>query len=281
MNPPISINGKPSLVINDRNWQAYVPNDEGRVVTGDGDQFCGLLPPGNDDLMTCVRVTPWEASGLVVYDEQELGERLEDMWAAEASIMHRVYHTNALRQTRGTCWIHGTCQSCMMLLEMANLPYRELSPASVAYHCYRNFGVNGGYPAKGVEMFQQHGCATVKTWPENGHNSGYNTPASKAEREHNMLEEIVLVGSGEEAFIKLLSAHCQGKPGGASFSWWRHYVSSNYGRLVGRELQLGIRNSWGNNGYGDKGFGLLAGSRKYPQWGCVFMRMRQSPGALK
>ena len=274
----ISINNKPPLVINDTNYSDFVPDDDGRIRTADGDQFCGLLPPSEDDMMTCLRVMPWENSGLVVYDEQELKERLEDMWAAESSIMHRVYHTDALRQTRGTCWIHGTCQAAMQLVEMANLPYRTLSPASVAYHCYNNFGVNGGYPAKGVEMFQQHGCSTIKTWPENGHSGRYDTDDSKEERTHNWLEEVVLVGSGEEAFIKLLSAHVQGKPGGASFSWWRHYVGTCYGRYD-KELLLGLRNSWGNSGYGDKGFGLLAGRKKYPQWGCVFMRMRQSPVA--
>ena len=274
----LGINGLPIQTIDDSNWQDFVPDSEDRVRTANGDQFCGLKPPAEDDLMTCLSVVPWEASGLIEFDEKELKERLEDMWAAEASIMQRVYHTDALHQSRGTCWIHGTCQAAMQLLEMSNLPYRTLSPASVAYHCYSNFGVNGGYPAKGVEAFQQHGCSTVQTWPENGHSKGYNTPESKAERVHNWLEEIVLVGSGEGAFRKLLSAHCQGKPGGASFSWWSHYVDSCWGRYDG-ELKLGIRNSWGNSGYGDKGFGLLAGRRKYPAWGCVFMRMRQSPGA--
>lgn len=273
----LSINQQPPLVIGDDNYRDFIPDAEGRIKTPDGDQFCGLLPPGEDDMMTCLRVMPWENSGLVVYDEQELKERLEDMWAAEASIMHRVYHTDALKQSRGTCWIHGTCQACMQLVEMSNLPYRALSPASVAYHCYNNFGVNGGYPAKGVEAFQERGCSTVKTWPENGHSKKYDTTESQAERVHNWLEEVVLVGSGEEAFIKLLSAHCQGKPGGASYSWWRHYVCTCYGRHD-KELMIGLRNSWGNGGYGDKGFGLLSGKRKYPTWGCVFMRMRQSPG---
>ncbi len=273
----LSVNNQPPLVIDDSNFQQFVPDAEGVVHTRDGDQYCGLSPPGPDDMQCVMRVMPWENSGLVVYDERELRERLEDMWAARASIMHRVYHTDSLRQTRGTCWIHGTIQSAMMLIEMAGLPYRTLSPASVAYHCYRNFGVNGGYPALGVQKFQEHGASTIRTWPENGHKNRYDTATSRAERVHNWLEEVILVGSGEEAFMKLLSAHVQGRPGGASFAWWRHYVGTCYGRFDGRELLLGLRNSWGNSGYGDKGFGLLAGSRKFPQWACVFNRMRQSP----
>jgi hypothetical protein len=280
MSDILSINGQPPLVIDEDNWRQFTPDDEGVVHTREGDQYCGLKGPTDpNEMQTIMRVMPWENSGLVVYDERELRERLEDMWAARSSIMHRVYHTDALRQTRGTCWIHGTIQSAMMLIEMSGLPYRTLSPASVGAHCYRNFGVNGGYPSLGVQKFQEHGATTVQTWPENGHDRRYDTATSRAERPHNWLEEVVLVGSGQEAFIKLLSAHCQGKPGGASFDWWRHYVATGYGRHNGRELLLGIRNSWGNTGYGDKGFGLLAGNRKYPRWGCVFMRMRQSPGA--
>ncbi len=274
----LSVNGQPPLVIDDHNFRDFVPDGDGVVHTNHGDEFCGLRDPIEPQDFQCVmRVMDWQNSGLVEYDDQELAERLEDMWAAEASIMHRVYHTDSLRQTRGTCWIHGTIQAGMMLLEMAGLPYRTLSPASVAYHCYRNFGVNGGYPSLGVQKFQEQGASTIRTWPENGFANRYNTGESRAERIHNWLEEIVLVGSGEQALRRLLSAHCQGKPGGASFRWWRHYVASTHGRWNGRELQLGIRNSWGNNGYGDKGFGLLAGNRRLPQWGCVFMRMRQSP----
>lgn len=273
----LGINGQPIETIGDDNYGDYLD-----VRTDEGYEAYGCLPPGDDDMMCSLRAVPWEASGLVVYDEKELGERLEAMWAAQASIMHRVYHTDCLKQTRGTCWIHGTCQAAMQLLEMSNLPYRDISPASVAYHCYSNFGVNGGYPAKGVAEFQDNGACDLANWPENGFSRSYDTAASKANRVHQWLEEVVILdGGGEERFIKLLSAHVQGKPGGASFNWWNHYVCSCWGRLDGRELKLGIRNSWGNSGYGDKGFGLLAGSRKHPSWACVFLRMRQSVGEKK
>ncbi len=278
MSTVLSINEQPALIIDDNNWRDFIPDADHVVHTRDGDQYCGLNPPGEEDLQTVMTVMPWENSGLVEYDDRELRERLESMWAAQASIMHRVYRTDALRQTRGTCWIHGTIQAAMMMIDMAGLPYRTLSPASVAAHCYRNFGVNGGYPALGVQKFQEHGAATVQTWPENAHDRRHDNAASRATREHNWLSEVIITGSGERGFRRLLSAHCQGLPGGASFSWWRHYVASCYGRWTGRELGLGIRNSWGNNGYGDRGFGLLVGTRKYPQWSCVLRRMRHSTG---
>jgi K+/H+ antiporter YhaU regulatory subunit KhtT len=46
---------------------------------------------------------------LVLYDEKEVAERLEDMWAAKASLMNLGYQYDSLYQNRGTCWIHGTC----------------------------------------------------------------------------------------------------------------------------------------------------------------------------
>lgn len=274
----LSINGRPAHVIDDTNWRDYVPDENEVVVGPDGEKFfCGLKPPTMGDVLP-MRAVPWEASGLVFYDEKEIKERLEDMWAAKASLMHRVYHTDALKQSAGTCWIHGTCQAGMMMFVSANLPYRTLSPLSVAYHCYSNFGVRGGYPATGIAKLQEFGASTVETWPENAASAKYDTAESKAERVHNWLEEVVELGSGEEAFWKSMSAICQGKPCGWSFNWWRHYVCGCWGRVENGEVCGGLRNSWGNSGYGDKGFGLLKGSRKYPSGAYAFLRMRQSVG---
>lgn len=177
------------------------------------------------------------------------------------------------------CWIHGTCGAASLMFAQANVPYRVPSPASVAYHCYSNFGVNGGYPTLGVEKFQQYGATTVDLWPENGHSKSYDKAETRDNRKYQWLEEVVETGSGEAGFWRCMSAICQGFPVGLSYSWWRHYVYGCWGRLDRREVKIGIRNSWGNSGYGDKGFGLLASSRKYPSWSCAFLRMRQSPGA--
>ena len=276
----LSINGQPAHQIDDSNWGEFVPDKNYLVTDSIGNQFfTGCLPIEEWDASTMTTI-PFEASGIVLYDPKEIGERLEEMWAASASLMHLAYQFDSLHQTRGTCWIHGTCGAARLLLAKANVPHRIPSPASVAYHCYTNFGVNGGYPSLGVDKFQQHGASTTATWPENGHNRSHDTAASRAERQHNWLEEVVLLGSGESGFWKSMSAICQGFPVGMSFSWWKHYVKACWGRLDNREVKLGIRNTWGNNGYGDKGFGLLAGTRKYPQWSCAFLRMRQSPGAM-
>jgi hypothetical protein len=276
----LSLNGLPCHEINEDNWRGYVPDANYRLTDDHGNEyFTGCLPVDEWDAARMTTM-PFESSGIMLYNEREIGERLEAMWSAKASLMHLDYQFNSLHQNKGTCWIHGTCGAARLLLAKANVPHRIPSPASVAAHCYTNFGVNGGYPSLGVDKFQQHGAATTATWPENGHNRTHDNAASRAERPHNWLEEVVILGSGEQGFWRCMSAICQGFPVGLSYSWWRHYVYGCWGRLDGREVKIGIRNSWGNNGYGDKGFGLLSGSRKYPSWSCAFLRMRQSPGAM-
>jgi hypothetical protein len=276
----LSLNGLPAHQIGDDNWRDYVPDNEYRVKDNQGNEhFTGCLPVEDWDVAS-MATRPFESTGIVLYDEREIKERLEDMWRAKASLMHLGYQFDSLNQSRGTCWIHGTCGAAALMFAQANLPYRVPSPASVAYHCYTNFGVNGGYPTLGVQKFQQHGAAHVGLWPENGHNRNMDTAATRANRPFQWLEEVVETGSGEAGFWRTMSAICQGFPVGWSFSWWRHYVYGCWGRVENGEVKGGLRNSWGNNGYGDKGFGLLSGSRKYPSWSCVFLRMRQSPGAM-
>jgi hypothetical protein len=275
----LSINGLPCHEINDDNWQGYVPDASYCVKDNQGNEyFTGCLPVEEWDVAS-MATREFESSGIVMYDEREIRERLEDMWAAQASLMHFGYQFDCLRQTKGTCWIHGTCQAAGVMLAKAGLPYRVPSPASVAYHCYTNFGVNGGYPSLGVQKFQEHGAARVELWGENAHDRRLDTVTTKADRIHQMLEEVVVLGSGEQGFWRCMSAICQGIPTGISLSWWRHYVEAPWGRVDRGEVKIGARNTWGNNGYGDKGYGLLAGSRKYPSWSCAFLRMRQSPGA--
>jgi len=272
-----SLNGQPALIIGDGNYSDYTPDRDYRLKDNKGQEYyTGCLPVEDWDSAKMCSV-PWEASGLVIYDEQELKERLTDMWNAKASLMHLAYERDALHQSNGTCWIHGTCTASTIMFDAANLPYRVPSPLSVAAHCYRNFGVRGGYPSLGVEKYQEHGACTTDSWPENANNRRYDNATSQANRQHQVLEEIVETGSGEEGFIKSMSGIAQGKPAGWSFSWWRHYVCGCWGRVDRGELCAGLRNTWGN-GWGDRGFSLLRGRKKYPVWSCVFLRMRQSAG---
>ena len=276
----LGLDGKPILEINDNNYRGFVPDGDYRVTDSKGHEFYTGCFPVEDWDVSVMTTRPFESSGIVLYSEKEVKERLEDMWAAKASLMHLGYQHDSLYQSRGTCWIHGTCVAGSLLYAKAGLPYRVPSPASVAYHCYTNFGVNGGYPSLGVEKFQQYGAASTELWPENKHDRRYDTAATKADRVHNWLEEVVVLGSGEQGFWRGMSAICQGIPIGCSYRWWGHYVCGCWGRVQNGEVKAGYRNTWGNS-HGDKGFALLSGSRKYPQWCCAFLRMRQSPGNLK
>lgn len=274
----LSLNGLPAHEITDDNYRDYVPDSDYRLKDNQGNEFfTGCLPVEEWDAARMM-TKPFEASGIVEYDEQEIAERLEDMWAAQASLMHIGYQFDALYQNAGTCWVHCAAGAASLMIASAGLPYRVPSPMSIAYHCYSNWGVNGGYPSLAVEKFQEYGAVRTELWGENERVKSLNE-RTKDDRKHQWLEEVVETGSGEQGFIRVMSAACQGHPSIVSYSWWRHAVYCCWGRYDNREVKLGIRNSWSNNGYGDKGFGLLSGSRKYPTWSCILLRMRQSPGA--
>jgi len=271
----LSINGKPPLVIDDSNYKLYVPDENNRLPDGSV-RFTGCMPPDKKAVgLSAIKIVPWEESKIELYDDQELKERLEDLWAAEASIMHTAYDIDALRQTAGTCWIHGTCQAAMLLLRLMNVPDARVSPASVAYNCYDNYGQNGGWPHEGVVAFQKHGACSIDAWPENGFNDRYDTPDSQANRIHYWLEEAVDTGSGAIATRRQLSGFCQGVPGGCTWAQWNHYTATGYGRNDNSRLRIGIWNSWGPNGWGDRGWGLVGWD---PAESYLFPRMRQSPG---
>lgn len=274
----LSLNGLPAHEINDSNFRDYVPDNEYRVRDNQGNEhFTGCLPVEDWDVAS-MRTLPFEASGIVLYDEREIKERLEEMWRGKASLMHLGYQFDSLKQNAGTCWVHCASGASSLLIAAAGLPYRVPSPMSIAYHCYSGWGTGGGYPSLAVEKFQQHGAVRTELWGENERVKALND-RTKDDRKYHWLEEIAETGSGEQGFLRVMSAACQGYPSVVSYSWWRHAVYCCWGRVDNGEIKLGIRNSWGNSGYGDKGFGLLSGSRKYPSWSCVFLRMRQSPGA--
>lgn len=273
----LSLNGKPAHTIDDSNWRDVVPDSDFRLKDNRGNEFyTGCLPLEEWDISRMATV-PFEASGIILWDEKELKERIEDMWAAQASLMHLNYKRDSLYQNRGTCWIHGTCTAAAQLIEASGLPYRVPSPMSVAYHCYSNYGVNGGYPSLGVEKFQEYGAVRTEMWGENERRDSLNGTTME-DRKHHTLPEIVEAGGGEEGFHKTMCGIAQGHPAGWSFRWWSHYVCGCWGRVDNGELCGGLRNTWSNSGYGDKGFGLLKGSRKYPSWSCIFLRVGQSPG---
>lgn len=280
----LSLNGQPAHEINDGNYRDYVPDRDYRLKDNKGNEFfTGCLPVSEWDAARMSTI-PFEASGIVEYDEQELAERLEAMWAAKASLMHLMYEYDCLRQSQGTCWIHGTCQCSMtkfvqMGYTKKNGLYRISSPMSVASECYSNFGVRGGYPSLGIEKFQEHGACTIDFWPENATDRRYETRESRANRKHQVPEEVVELGSGEQGLHRTLCSVVQGFPCGNSFNWWSHYLEVCWGRYDGGQLKPGVWNSWGPSGYGDRGFGLLAGSRRFPSYAVAFLRMRQSPGA--
>ena len=279
----ISLNGLPAHEINDSNWSDYVPDANFRLTDNKGNKFfTGCIPISTWNAAT-MKTVPFAASGIIEYDEKELAERLEAMWAAQASLMHMMYKYDCLNQSNGTCWIHGSCQCSMVnFVQMGytkeNGLYRIPSPMSVAYHCYNNYGVRGGYPTLGIEKYQEHGACTIDYWPENSTRDSYDTAESKANRIHQIPEEVVELGSGEQGMIRSLSAVCQGIPCGNSFNWWSHYLPVTWGRYDGGQLKPGVWNTWGPNGYGDRGHGLLAGSRRLPSYAVAILRMRQSAG---
>ena len=76
---------------------------------------------------------------------------------------------------------------------------------------------------------------------------------------------------GKERWPMTVTALLSGYPVYVGYDWWRHALIVVGLTLVGSEVCLVLRNSWGSN-YGDDGYFVLKGNKKYPSYGCFAPR---------
>ena len=262
------------LIIDDTNYQHFVDGGQhagGRV-------FGAAMVPGRA-----------RASGLTLADvgipiipEAEWPDRIAAKNKAKSWLKDMTYDLDSLNQrSEGQCWLFGNCGAMRSLSVRQGGMLRLPSPQSLVYiiEGYRNWGCRGGDPADSAQALHETGAARDELWPADpnvGRNRKYATDAAEADRANNMAVLMVELGHENKIWPEVVSCLLQDIPVGVCFEWWYHHVEGCY-LDYDREVRLGIRNSWGNDGFGnDRGFGLLAGQKKYPSGAWAFVEMTQA-----
>jgi hypothetical protein len=145
------------ITINDENFSQFV--DEGR-----GNGMCGTLP----------RKTAYGASSAAqrttidLISPDEIPARIADK-NRNKSWLYNVWERNGkwvLNQNPlSFCWCFSAVEALMLIRAVQNLPFKRLSPSSVA--CPINNWVNaGGYIENALQYLVQHGVSSVEYVPE-------------------------------------------------------------------------------------------------------------------
>lgn len=154
------------------------------------------------------------------------------------------------------CWCNGFIFSAMVARLRESGQVVRLSPASVAAPV-KNFQNRGGWGEEALEYMLKHGANLQYDWPANAIDRKYFTSENKEKAMRNQVIEYYRCESWEEVGSAIIAGH----PCAVGYNWWGHLV-------CGVDIEEGahdlvIANSWGQR-WGDNGFGVLKGSKKYP-----------------
>lgn len=159
------------------------------------------------------------------------------------------------------CWIFGPT-GCMEVVRtcLQNEVYVPLSATS-AGAVIKNFRNQGGWGKEGLQYIANKGVCTQADWPECQLKQQYNTPAAWENAKNYMAAEWWVLN--EKSFNQIISCLLRRIPVAVGLAWWSHEIFFCDPIWLDGRIAIRFRNSWGDS-YGSKGFGILQGSKMYP-----------------
>ncbi len=154
------------------------------------------------------------------------------------------------------CWINAPTFCCMVTRLQETGQAIRLSPASVGAPI-KNFRNQGGWGSQGLDYMRKNGINLQGDWPANAINRSYYTEENRQKAKANIVLEYYYLKNWQEMASCILA----GIPVGAGYNWWSHEVTGM--DILKGSHDLIIADSWSTS-YGDRGYGVLKGSRKYP-----------------
>ncbi len=243
-----------TIVIDDGNYRQHVPP---AVVGGERKSkgYHGMWEPG------CRSAKPFSDLGVPLVPESEWIDRIKEQERYKSNLYHYSLDSSLpCLDQNGTnyCWINGPvhCMEIERLKESGQVV--SLSPASAGARI-KNFRNVGGWGSQGLEWMIEHGVNETGDWPANAIDRRYLTDANIESAKRNKVFEYYSLRSWDEVVSCLLAMI----PVAVGYNWWAHEVTATHLVVQSRNVELGIRNSW-SMGWGDKGFSVLKGSKKYP-----------------
>ena len=169
----------------------------------------------------------------------------------------------------GYCWGHSTVGCVQAVRALNNIPYVPLSAYHVCAVIKR--GVNeGGWCGLSAKFLREVGVCSQAIWPQG--NRDYrrlDTPECRANAAlHKVTEEWTdltrAVYDQSLTFEQVATCLLCNVPVAGDFNFWQHSVLlCDLVEVEPGSFGVRLRNSWGD-GWGDKGFGVLRGSKARP-----------------
>lgn len=163
------------------------------------------------------------------------------------------------------CWINAPVHCVEILQVIQNEPLVRLSPASCGGPI-KNYKNVGGWGTEGLRYIVEHGIVPQNEWPPNAIKSSYDTPATRELRKKFQVYEWFDLRPRNED--ELISCLLHNIPVAVGYNWWSHEVTAIDAVALGNgKYGIRINNSWGRN-WGEKGRGILSGTRHLPDDAC-------------
>lgn len=241
----------------------------------------GYVPPTAEQRMIVEGVFA-PPSEMEVYPDNELYDRAKAAWDNEETPYHLYITADNGKQPKNVnqngsnfCWAHSTTHAVQVARRIAGMPHVDLSAYMVACLAagYRNVG---GWCGQSAKQIFDSGVCEQRLWPQQSMSRSHDTPEMRENaqryRIHEEWRDLTRPIHGQQmTWRQLATALINGQPAACDFMWWRHSVCGI--ALVPQSngnLDLMILNSWGES-YGDRGFGILTGSKKIPD-GAIAIR---------
>lgn len=247
------------LIIHDGNFHEY---------TGIHDSVHGrgLIPRDFDKTPFCS--LPFTA--VVDFPSIPQGEWSARIKAMEESktrlsdVIRRVKMPSLNQGSTNFCWANGPVNCIRVIRAVNNLPFIDLSPASVA--CPINgFRNEGGWGTRALKQIVDEGIVPASMWPANAIDRQYDNEATREMRKNfKCLEWYDLIPRNFGQLITLLMLRI---PVAVGYNWWRHEVTAiDPVEISPGNFGVRIWNSWGDDwpSQGAGGMSVLAQSKATP-----------------